>query len=311
MSEIPPQEKAEEKPSEVIGLKTGEDEQNYNAIPQAMDKPCGCATKGERSLDESMSTPYVYAIGKIVPRFPSPSLEKEYLQAVGRHDTKGQTDLEAMRTALSKRENRYIVREMCFVLTIEGLEIYIVTPKDPGDFELLVEALRAPSRGTDINVVVGTRGPISRPEDCNGLMLPIVVFDQVYSFDVDTLLKAIPKPAKFEAKKFNAVSEELLYRIMQMADNVGGTDEHRALNYLAVRYDAIYANMAEMQLERNFYLDSVEVRPSRLSGTKKIRDVIFAHRNRDTDVIEKYFVRVDVTGKYPYLVNKLSNYYDR
>jgi hypothetical protein len=28
---------------------------------------------------------------------------------------------------------------------------------------------------------------------------------------------------------------------MQLTDNAGATDEHRALNYLAMRYPAIYA----------------------------------------------------------------------
>lgn len=141
-------------------------------------------------------------------------------------------------------------------------------------------------------------------------MIPIVFFDQIYLFDTDSLIKAIPKPEKTKAKKFNATAEELLARIMQMADNVGATDEHRALNYLSVRYDAIYESAAQMH-KRNFQLDGVEVRPSRLSGTRKVVDVIFVYRNRNTDVVEKYFTRVDVTEEFPYLVSRLAIYYDR
>lgn len=40
-------------------------------------------------------------------------------------------------------------------------------------------------------------------------------------------------------------------------------------------------------------------------------DVIFALTNRSTDVSEKYFVRVDVTEEFPFLVTKMSHYYDR
>ena len=58
-------------------------------------------------------------------------------------------------------------------------------------------------------------------------------------------------------------------------------------------------------------LAAVEVRPSRLSSTRKIVDVIFAFTNRSTDVTEKYFVRVDVTEEFPFLVTKLSPYFDR
>jgi hypothetical protein len=55
----------------------------------------------------------------------------------------------------------------------------------------------------------------------------------------------------------------------------------------------------------------VEVRPSRLSGTRKIVDVILSFTNRNTDFAEKFFVRVDVTEEFPFLVTKLSPYYDR
>jgi hypothetical protein len=97
-----------------------------------------------------------------------------------------------------------------------------------------------------------------------------------------------------------------------MADNVGATDEHRALNYLSVRYPQIYTHEAEM-LGRDFSLTKVEVASSRLSaaGTRKLVNVIISYTNRSTDVVEKYYVRVDVSDMYPYLDKKLSPFYDR
>jgi hypothetical protein len=141
-------------------------------------------------------------------------------------------------------------------------------------------------------------------------MVPIVAFDQIYSFDIDALLKSIPKPESTPAKQFNATAEELFYRIMQMADNAGSTDEHRAVNYLSVRYPAIYEKTTEMH-DQEFSLSTVEVRPSRLSGARKIVDVVFSYTNRKTDVTDKYFVRVDVTEEFPFLVSKISPYYER
>jgi hypothetical protein len=144
---------------------------------------------------------------------------------------------------------------------------------------------------------------------CNGLMVPIVAFDQIYSFDRESLIKAIPRE-KISETEFEAVAAELLDRIMQMADNAGATDEHRALNYLAVRYHAIYAHTAAA-FTRNLSLTAVEVHPSRLSGVRKVVDVIFLYTHRTNDVVEKFFVRVDVTEMFPFLVTKLSPYYDR
>jgi len=111
-------------------------------------------------------------------------------------------------------------------------------------------------------------------------------------------------------KQFASAAEELFWKIVQMADNAGATDEHRAMNYLAVRYPAIYAKATECY-GRDSSLTAVEVRPSRLSGVRKIVDVIFSYTNRKTDVTEKYFARVDVTEAFPFLVTKMSAYYDR
>jgi hypothetical protein len=143
-------------------------------------------------------------------------------------------------------------------------------------------------------------------------MVPILGFDQMYSFDRDSFIKALKekRPESISEEEFTGAAEELFDRIMQLADNAGATDEHRALNYLAVRYDAIYAKAAEMH-QRNFSLTGVEVGNSRLSGTRKIVAPIFSYTNRENDFIEKYFVRVDVTEMFPFLVTKLSPYYDR
>jgi hypothetical protein len=253
---------------------------------------------------------YVYALGRVEPRFPRLAVEKEFAQAMGRAETTGLTDRQALHTVLSQRQHRYLARQLCYVLTIEGLDTYILVPRDPGDVELLVDAVRPAPRPTDVDVVIGVRGPIAPPELCNGLMLPLVAFDQIYSFDVDTLLQAIPRPDTIPPEQFGPAAEELFMRLMQIADNAGATDEHRALNYLVVRYPAIYATAADRHAQ-NASLTAVEVRPSRLSGARHIVDVIFSYTHRQTDVTEKLFVRVDVTEEFPFLVTRLSPYYDR
>jgi hypothetical protein len=262
------------------------------------------------SASGTVAVSYVYAIGRVEARFPNLAAEKEFAQATGRTDTAGKTDQQTFYAVLSQRENRYLVRQLCWVLSIQGLETYLLRPRDPADIDLLVEALRPAPSPNDLDVVIGLRGPIAPPEMCNGLMVPIVAFDQIYSFDRDTLIKAIPKPEKITAAQFGPAAEELFDRIMQMTDNAGATPEHRALNYLAMRYPAIYAKAAE-EFGRDFSLTGVEVRPSPLSSTRYIVDVIFAYTNRNTDFTEKFFVRCDITEEFPFLVTKLSPYYDR
>jgi hypothetical protein len=262
------------------------------------------------------------------------------------------------------------------------------------------------------DVVIGVRGPIAPPEMCNGLMVPIVVFDQIYSFDRAALIGAIPMPANdvararhradrldqkidvggiarrqeigFEpldredptemarqitvralrqhavegllvglagciraarrlrefllrgetrkarldltdgineggrgaalcgaaAEQFGAAAEETFNRIILMTDNAGATSEHRALNYLAMRYPGIYEKAAA-QFANESALSAVDVSASALSGTRELVDVIFSYTNRRHDYTEKCFCRVDVSEEFPFLVTKMSPYYDR
>jgi hypothetical protein len=271
---------------------------------------CSCEDSRMSRPSNFTARPFVYALGRIDARFPRLAVEKEFAQVTGRADAVGLTDREVLHSILSQRQNRYLARQMCWVFTIEGLDTYIVLPRDPIDYDLLLESLRPTPRPTDIAVIIGIRGSVAPPDMCKGLEVPIVYIDQLYSFDVDTLIKSIPKPEKIEANKFKHAAEELLWRVMQITDNAGARNEHRAVNYLAVRYHEIYARTAEA-FAANSSLTSVEIRPSRLSGTREVKDVIFSYTNRQTDVIEKYFVRVDVTEEFPFLVTKMSPYYDR
>jgi hypothetical protein len=275
------------------------------------------AVLGERPTAPPAALPsnrssYVYAIGRVEPRSPSLAVEKELAQAMGRTDAAGLTDREALESVLADRANRYLVRQLCWVFLVGGLETYLLSPRDPADLDLLIEAVRPRPEPADLDVVIGLLGPLAPPEVC-GLAVPVVAFDQLYSFDRDALLGAIPAPegmAEAAQESFRATSSEVLDRILQLSDNAGATDEHRALNYLAVRYPAIYSRTAEAHLD-NASLTAVDVRPSRLRGVREIVDVVFSYTHRQTDVTDKYFVRVDVTEQFPFLVTKLSPFYDR
>src|SRR5580658_1439234 len=152
-------------PSETVVEK--QDEASLSAItPSATSAPAGIAPQscpscgaagaaGEASRLGAPAAPsYIYAIGRIEPRLPRISVEKEFAQAVGRDKTEGFTDRKTLQSVLSKPENRYLARQLCWVMTIEGLETYILVPRDPADLSLLVEALRTTPRTTDVDVVI-------------------------------------------------------------------------------------------------------------------------------------------------------------
>jgi hypothetical protein len=281
----------------------------------AMEKPCACGKQGCSCSSEGrkMHSPsYIYAIGRVVHRFPNKSVEMELAQALGRRaeETRGQTREEVVYKSLTDPANRYLARQLCYVFTIEGLETYIIVPSDPLDIDRIAQSIRpAPDVG-DIDVIIGERREIASPDMCNGLLVPIVAVDQIYSFDRDALIKAIPRRKGTSEDQFKKTGEALFNHIIQIADNAGATDEHRALNYLAVRYDEIY-HRTQLAQDENYSFAAVEVRPSRLSGTRKIVDVIFSYENLANRATQKWFIRVDVTEEFPFLVSPMQQYFER
>ncbi|WP_369229304.1 hypothetical protein AB5J56_01775 [Streptomyces sp. R21] len=280
---------------------------------------CGCGGPGAGAAEgrqpaasgsASDQPTFVYAIGQIDFRFPSLGVEKELAQAVGRVETSGLSDRQTVHSVISQPENRYLARQLCYVLNIQGIDTYLLRPRDPGDVALLVDAVRPDPRPTDLDVVIGLRGPLAPPSLCNGLTLPVVYFDQLYSFDSTELISAIERPEQIPADQFESASYELLSRILSLGDNAGDTDEHRALNYLAVRYQGIYHKTVEA-FAANSALSAVEVCDSRLSGARRILDVVLSYTHRHNDVTEKFSVRLDCTEEFPFVVTKLAAYYDR
>src|SRR5438093_8074579 len=115
---------------------------NNSFLPQnATNSSCGCAHEISSQMDTTKVS-FIYAIGRIEPRFPSLGVEKEYQQVLGRIESKGKTDFESMQYALSQTENRYIARHMCWVLKVEGIETYLLVPRDPSDYDTLINAIR-------------------------------------------------------------------------------------------------------------------------------------------------------------------------
>lgn len=296
---------------EEAGVKVELDERERDAAVDGCTcgRPRGVCTCGHASGDHSvaMSSPYVYVLGRIEPRFTTLAAEREYVQARARHDTAAMTDHQALRAVLSDPENRYLARMVCWILRVDGLEAYILQPRESAELDLLLQGMRAEPRSTDVDVVIGLRGGLAPPELCNGLTVPMVNVDHVYAFSRQELLAAIPRPHDISQEEFEPAAEELLDRIMQLTANVGASDEHRALNYLAVRYPGIYAHTARAFV-RNQSLAAVEVQRSMVSEARRIVDAIFTFVDRATDVAERAFVRVDVTEEFPFLVSKMTPY---
>jgi hypothetical protein len=96
--------------------------QRLAAVVRPAQSPAPCPTCGAGAAGAMASPSYVYVLGQIEERYPRPSIEREVAQATGRAETAGRTDRQAFHQILSQRENRYLARQLCWVLSVQGIE---------------------------------------------------------------------------------------------------------------------------------------------------------------------------------------------
>lgn len=281
---------------------------------------CGCGAPDPARLDPARSdpgipsevglVPWVYAIGRVEARIPTLSVEKELAQVTSTVDTDHLSDQQVLRRLLAAPENRYLLRHLCWVLVVQEIDTYLLVPRYPSDLDLLLEAVREHPGTHDLDVVIGRLGPLAGPETCNGLVVPMVAVDQLYPFDRAAFAEAVPREDDTGDDEHADTVHHVLQTVLQMADNAGVEDENRALNYLAMRYAEIYRTTAR-QLARGSGLSGIDVEPARLRGDRRVVDCRLRYTDRRTTYTETYAVSVDVTEEFPFLVGRLSPYYDR
>src|SRR5260370_36410492 len=104
----------EESPEQLVAVTAAKD---LAPVPEAGVRPAPSPSTGPTatgpgragsttSAGVASARSYVYAIGRIEPRFPSLALEKEFAQTVGRAGTAGLTDRQVGQSALAERANR-------------------------------------------------------------------------------------------------------------------------------------------------------------------------------------------------------------
>ncbi|WP_039931926.1 hypothetical protein [Streptomyces viridochromogenes] len=270
-----------------------------DTTPEAAAPPPVAGTPHEHPL------PYVFAIGQIRARFRDPGVEKEFAQMVGATDTQGLTTDEVLREVLARPENRYLARQMQYVLTIQGVDTYDVVPHYAEDYTKLIEAVRPAPTPLDLDVVVGVRDPLGAAGSCGGIALPVLEFYQAYSFDRPSLYNAIEKPDGMPAERFRATADEVLTKILQITENVGATPEDRAANFVACRYEAVYLKTFEAFAD-DYALTSIKVRPAAVGGDQGVMNFTVTYTSRTTDLTEKYSVLVSTRYMNPYLLTRLG-----
>jgi hypothetical protein len=245
---------------------------------------------------------FAYSFGRIEPRCPQVSIDREIAQAMGALGEVPEGD--RMRQVLTAPSNQYLVRNLCWVFSVRGQDAFVVTPADPMDWKLLPETLGREAADW-VDVVIGHLGPSAGP--CAALGLPLLHFDCLYSFTRAQLLEPLDElreARKLPAEQFNRAFDQL---IALTEDSLGTTDADRALNYLVLRYPEIYQLVTE-RLAAGGTLESVKVRPSPLGEHRRIVDVVLSFLDGRDGGYSRHYMRVDVTEEFPFLVSGVAPY---
>jgi PatG Domain len=282
--------------------------------PGLVSQTCSCGADGSVcSCGGGGPTGFVYAIGSVEARFPSQSIEKEFIQVWSPTRYNGPVSQHVIYQVLSQGQNLYLAREMCWVFSNEGIDLYLVQPRSYVELTDLILALGTTPGDTDYDLLIGQLGPIAPAQLCNGLQLPLVLATQVFTFSQNAFLNNIVAYAASIGLTVTLEAAKNAFDILiQLTDNAGQTDEQRAINYVTFKSVDVYVlETQQEQATPPYQLTNVTARPSSLGGgTRAIVDVIFVYTNTVTPEVHEFFTRVDVTGQFPFLVTGIAPFYD-
>lgn len=257
---------------------------------------------------KSFADQFVYSLGRIGMRFPTVAVEREFQQRE-RHVLGGEGKKSTNRwTRIAEvlAANDHLARAVCFVHSVGGLPAYIVTATSMSTLNALIESLRHHDRDDGWELLIGRRGPMATPTTCAGLLAPVVFCDALYSFTLGEFTSELAKraqpaldAAKIAADDFEEGARDIFARITTSAENIGGLDSHRALNYLLVQHPGIF--VATAQRARRAILDAIETRVMEAASSRRVVTVIFTFIDKATGVPERLFARVDVAEEWPFL----------
>jgi len=259
----------------------------------------------------------VYGVGRLRGSFPSLGAEREY-QALTGADPQALVPVADLAQLLAAPDHRHLATQMCWVFESRlGTPGFVVVPRDREDLSLLVASLQDDDV---LHVVVGSPATGGSPFACPvPTGLPAVWPEQFLSFRSDELIEAMPAPsaaggttadeaAADAAAKWRQVATTLFAWLTQRLDNAGISDQHRALNYLAVRYPAMY-HLAYDQQRAGKVLIGLDARGAQ--GQERRAVVVrLTFRNPHTQVVERYHCQVDTHDVLPFVARPFALSYD-
>jgi len=279
---------------------------------------CSCKSNGnENSMNGGE---YVLAIGRVSWNYPNTSLKMEAAHSMNAEGIKDKNEPDRLYKLLKNREYRHIARELCWTLKVNNVDVYLIHPVDPFEYDTLIETINTPDvnifelegeAARVINVLIGTKGPIAT---CGSFGLPVLLLDDIKIIAVDDLRQSLMNSDKVKKKinELNVKPEEFKRHIDTIwnklaitTENEGATDELRAINHAMLRSDSAFIASAEQEIRNDLTLVSIVPTPVKINGIEKSVDIIFNFRSDEGFIERNMKLTVNVTGKYPFVVAPL------
>jgi hypothetical protein len=276
----------------------------------------GCPTCGQEWFAGAPALPYaalpsralVYAIGRLEARFVSRGAEREFAQVSG-EDPSAVLRTRDLKEVLEDPDNRYLARQLCWVFQGPFADSCVVAPRDSSDLDLLIATLAPSGDRPLVQVLVGSQTLGFVDPACARLRLLVVDVEQLLSFTMDEFLAELPPPEGEENRDaFRETARRLFAHLTQRAGNTGVSDEHRALNYLALRYPAVYHLTFTAQREGKALI-GVDAGVTSM-GERRMARLRLAFRDARSHVVERYLCEVDVTDVLPFVARSLTPTFD-
>jgi len=290
--------------------------QGAPVAPTSADAPreAPCATCGQLPLPANppvaVVSPhrFVYAVGRLRAEFPDDGVAHEFAQLTG-VDSRALVQAGDLKEALARPESRYLAYHICWVFGGPGGgDVCTVHPRDSHDIDELLDLLGGDD--DDVEALVGAPASPALVSACTAPGLAAVTPDQVLRFTMDEFVAALPAPDAGEgaADRYRQVVRDLFAQLTQRAGNLGTSDEHRALNFLALRYPPLY-QLAFRVVGEGKALVGVDPRHA-TAGGRRVVSVRLVFRDHRSHLVERYHCTVDVTDLFPFLTSSLSQTFD-
>jgi PatG Domain len=266
----------------------------------------------------------VLAVGRVRSSFPNLGLQREYAEAAGA-DPEALVASNDLKELISQDEYRYLAHQMCWMFTVQSVDVCVVVPRSAEDVNELV-SMAADEEDT-VQVLLGQPTTTAAAPECLNDDLPMVSPVQLLSFTIDEFASALAqrydadratsKRGKAGADRadgtgndphWQAMVRDVFYRLTRRAGTTGFRDEDRARNYVALKDPAVYA-MIWNALSNGQSLIGIGSREL-IRGGRRLGAVWFTFRHHQTHVVERYETLIDTQDLFCFKAAPLTPTYD-